>query len=110
MNAPVNAWSDVIQYTRQPLSKGGDWICTLHMHDAENILVGEGASMEEAYQAALANGGKSPRRLPTWPLSAAVCFACVMMAVYDGLNLDWSSGVVLFIGGLNALRMVMRKI
>lgn len=108
----VNAdedWSDVIQYTRRPLSQGGSWVCTLHMHDAENILIGEGETREEAYRSAIIKAGKL-RRYPTWPLTAALLALALFAAIHGGTTNDLIQALAGMGGVFLAIRLLLMRI
>lgn len=103
-----NSWADQIDYTRRPLSKGGGWVCTLHMHDAENILVGEGATMEEAYASAMSGAG--PRhRVPSWPITAVALGLVGLGAVHGALTNNLTLCIVGLAGLYGTIRLLIER-
>jgi hypothetical protein len=85
VTALIDGWSDVIEYHRHSRKHGAMWTCTLHMHDAENIIIGEGITREDAERDALVKAGRLPKRARGgWRKYA---FVAVALAFALGLTL-----------------------
>lgn len=103
-----NRWSDQIDLTRRPLSKGGGWVCTLHMHDAENILTGDGETMEEAYSNAEAGAGKR-RHIPAWILPSVAMSVAGFAGVHASLTSNPVQIVASVVAVLTAIRLLVLR-
>lgn len=109
---PIYDWAGAVQYTRQPKAYGGGWVCTLHMHDAENIIVGEGATREAAEIDALVKAGKLPKRLrfPPLILTAAALAVAAFAGVQASLASDALQVIASVVAMLTAVRLLIRKV
>jgi hypothetical protein len=104
-------WSDAIEYARQSKAHGGNWTCTLHMHDAENIIVGQGITQEAAERDALEKAGRlKARRFPTWPLTAIALFVAGFAGIQASLAMDWLQIVASVVALVTATRLLVRRL
>lgn len=107
-------WPDVVQYTRQAKAHGGEWVCTLHMHNAENIVVGKGLTQRGAEADALQKAGKPAKRsrihgLPTWPMTAVALFAAGLAGIEASLAINQLQLVASVIASLTAIRLLIER-
>lgn len=114
MSELSDEWPDVVQYTRQAKAHGGGWVCTLDMHNAENIVVGTGLTQSGAEADALQKAGRPgtlsrSHNLPTWPMTAVALFVAGLAGIEASLAINPLQLAASVIASLTAIRLLIER-